>query len=160
MIDRPRLYYRPHLFQVISADILLQWISNVICIIFQISIKLQVLFYVRKLHKTIDRLHLEYRPWPAYQRKKVAAYGKKNTVNLGPILSIKAPTAFQFLLSNFCRDVCIRLKLHMQVYYEILQVKLEVGLGVMIFSSPGWLSRELLSWLRCRRLRHTSRKMY
>jgi hypothetical protein len=37
-------------------------------------------FKVSELHKTIDRSHLEYRPQPAYQRKKVAAYGLKNTV--------------------------------------------------------------------------------
>jgi hypothetical protein len=37
-------------------------------------------FLVPERQKTMDKLHLEYRQRPAYQRKKVAAYSPKYTV--------------------------------------------------------------------------------
>jgi hypothetical protein len=51
IIDRPYPYYRPHLFQVLFADKLLQWISNVICIIFHFCIQLKVIFRFLNLIK-------------------------------------------------------------------------------------------------------------
>jgi hypothetical protein len=40
---------------------------------------------------------------------------------------------FQFPLSNFCRDVCIRLKLYMEIFYQKILVKFEFGPDLLIF---------------------------
>jgi hypothetical protein len=60
----------------------------------------------------------------------------KFKIGLGPMIfwqSYPSWRNFQFLLSNFCLDVSIRLKLHVEICHKNAQVKFKVCYGLLSF---------------------------
>jgi hypothetical protein len=62
-------------------------------------------------------------------------YGPTIFLQLSLMNLVKKTWNFQFPLSNFFRDVRIKLKLHMKTFYKKIQVKFRFGRGIMIFDN-------------------------